>query len=402
METKKESNEMEVQNESPFNFPVDKATNIIKVIGVGGGGGNAIKNMFEEGIKDVSFVLCNTDSQSLSRSNIPTRVQLGDSGLGAGGVPEKGREAAEKSIDKIKALFDDSTQMVFITAGMGGGTGTGAAPVIAREAKERGILTIGIVTIPFLFEMKPQIMKAIKGVNEMKKNVDALLVINNERLRELYTDGITSVKEGFKRADDILTTATKSIAEIITIEGTINRDFCDVETIMKDGGSAIMTTGTAKGKNRIQNAILDALDSPLLNESDIEKAQKLLYIIYASNEYPILIDELAELNTFMEELDSNIEVLWGMYNDDSLGEYAKITLIATGFDKQSENGSQEDGMDTIMRQYYRPNKKHATEKETEEKIVNANVTEKENEVHINSVSQEENTAPMTETVATNC
>ena len=223
-----------------FDLIKNQASNIIKVIGVGGGGGNAVKNMYSQGIKDVSFAICNTDSQALSRSNVPTKIQLGDTGLGAGGNPEKGRAAAETSIEQIKALFNDTTQMVFITAGMGGGTGTGAAPIIAHIAKEMGILTIGIVTIPFQFEMKPKIVKAIKGVNEMKENVDALLVINNERLREIYADGITTAKEAFCKADDILTTATKSIAEIITIEGTINRDFCDVETIMKDGGSAIM------------------------------------------------------------------------------------------------------------------------------------------------------------------
>ena len=320
-----------------FDLIKNQASNIIKVIGVGGGGGNAVKNMYSQGIKDVSFAICNTDSQALSRSNVPTKIQLGDTGLGAGGNPEKGRAAAETSIEQIKALFNDTTQMVFITAGMGGGTGTGAAPIIAHIAKEMGILTIGIVTIPFQFEMKPKIVKAIKGVNEMKENVDALLVINNERLREIYADGITTAKEAFCKADDILTTATKSIAEIITIEGTINRDFCDVETIMKDGGSAIMAMGRAKGKYRIQNAILDALNSPLLNDNDIEKAQKLLYIIYSSKENPILINELSELNTFMEELDPNIEVIWGLYDDDSLGEDVKITLIATGFDNKKDS-----------------------------------------------------------------
>ncbi len=363
----------EENNEFPFNFPKNKASNIIKVIGVGGGGGNAIKNMYAQGIKDVSFVLCNTDSQSLSRSNIPVRIQLGDTGLGAGGNPEIGREAAENSVEKIKALFNDDTQMVFITAGMGGGTGTGAAPVIARIAKEKGILTIGIVTIPFLFEMKPQIVKALRGVDEMKKNVDALLVINNERLRELYTDGTTAAKEGFKRADDILTTATRSIAEIITIEGTINRDFCDVQTVMKNGGSAIMATGKAKGKARIQNAILDALNSPLLNDNDIDKAKKLLYIIYASNEHPVLIEELSELDAFMEELDSNIEVLWGLYDDDSLGEYAKITIIATGFDTQQEGDSKDMGMDSIIKQYYKPTKKNEPAGEPKEEITSNNV-----------------------------
>lgn len=259
-----------------FDFPTNQVSNIIKVIGVGGGGGNAVKNMYKQGIHDVSFVLCNTDSQALYRSDIPVKIQLGKTGLGAGNNPMKGKEAAEESIDSIKELFNDTTKMVFVTAGMGGGTGTGAAPVIANVAKEMGILTVGIVTIPFLFEKKPKIMQALKGVEEMKKNVDALLVINNERLREIYTDGITTAKDAFSKADDILTTATKSIAEIITVEGTINRDFRDVETIMKNGGSAIMATGKAKGKYRIQNAILNALNSPLLNDNEIEQAQKII------------------------------------------------------------------------------------------------------------------------------
>ena len=347
-----------------FDLIKNQASNIIKVIGVGGGGGNAVKNMYSQGIKDVSFAICNTDSQALSRSNVPTKIQLGDTGLGAGGNPEKGRAAAETSIEQIKALFNDTTQMVFITAGMGGGTGTGAAPIIAHIAKEMGILTIGIVTIPFQFEMKPKIVKAIKGVNEMKENVDALLVINNERLREIYADGITTAKEAFCKADDILTTATKSIAEIITIEGTINRDFCDVETIMKDG----------------ENAILDALNSPLLNDNDIEKAQKLLYIIYSSKENPILINELSELNTFMEELDPNIEVIWGLYDDDSLGEDVKITLIATGFDnkKDSVNAeiSDDEKLKSEIEKYYKPTPEPLS-KQAQSAIVESNNDTKE-------------------------
>ena len=347
-----------------FDLIKNQASNIIKVIGVGGGGGNAVKNMHSQGIKDVSFAICNTDSQALSRSNVPTKIQLGDTGLGAGGNPEKGRAAAETSIEQIKALFNDTTQMVFITAGMGGGTGTGAAPIIAHIAKE----------------MKPKIVKAIKGVNEMKENVDALLVINNERLREIYADGITTAKEAFCKADDILTTATKSIAEIITIEGTINRDFCDVETIMKDGGSAIMAMGRAKGKYRIQNAILDALNSPLLNDNDIEKAQKLLYIIYSSKENPILINELSELNTFMEELDPNIEVIWGLYDDDSLGEDVKITLIATGFDnkKDSMNNeiSDDEKLKSEIEKYYKPTPEPLS-KQAQSAIVESNNDTKE-------------------------
>lgn len=374
-----------------FDFPSNKTTNIIKVIGVGGGGGNAVKNMYSQGIQDVSFAICNTDSQALNRADVPVRIQLGNTGLGAGGKPEVGRAAAEESLDQIKALFNDDTKMVFITAGMGGGTGTGAAPVIAKMAKDMGILTIGIVTIPFLFEMKPKIVKAIKGVNEMKANVDALLVINNERLREIYADGITTAKDAFNKADDILTTATKSIAEIITIEGTINRDFCDVQTIMKDGGSAIMAMGKAKGKYRIQNAILDALNSPLLNNSDIEKAQKLLYIIYSSKDSPILIDELSELDAFMEELDPNIEVIWGLYDDDSLGEHVKITIIATGFNNEKEtlvSDNEELKLNSVIEQYYKPTNLVTKETVTPISAINQEEVEvqEEDKIHVDNQS----------------
>lgn len=383
-----------------FDFPTNQVSNIIKVIGVGGGGGNAVKNMYKQGIHDVSFVLCNTDSQALYRSDIPVKIQLGKTGLGAGNNPMKGKEAAEESIDSIKELFNDTTKMVFVTAGMGGGTGTGAAPVIANVAKEMGILTVGIVTIPFLFEKKPKIMQALKGVEEMKKNVDALLVINNERLREIYTDGITTAKDAFSKADDILTTATKSIAEIITVEGTINRDFRDVETIMKNGGSAIMATGKAKGKYRIQNAILNALNSPLLNDNEIEQAQKLLYILYASKDNPILIDELSELDSFMAELDTDIEVIWGLYDDDSLGEEVKITLIATGFNNRKNtitDTSEEARLKGQIEKYYKSSSKPMS-KQTQfivkETIIN-NVTEvlKEKQEAISFEEKEEIIVP---------
>ena len=383
-----------------FDFPTNQVSNIIKVIGVGGGGGNAVKNMYKQGIHDVSFVLCNTDSQALYRSDIPVKIQLGKTGLGAGNNPMKGKEAAEESIDSSKELFNDTTKMVFVTAGMGGGTGTGAAPVIANVAKEMGILTVGIVTIPFLFEKKPKIMQALKGVEEMKKNVDALLVINNERLREIYTDGITTAKDAFSKADDILTTATKSIAEIITVEGTINRDFRDVETIMKNGGSAIMATGKAKGKYRIQNAILNALNSPLLNDNEIEQAQKLLYILYASKDNPILIDELSELDSFMAELDTDIEVIWGLYDDDSLGEEVKITLIATGFNNRKNtitDTSEEARLKGQIEKYYKSSSKPMS-KQTQfivKEPINNNVTEvlKEKQEAISFEEKEEVIVP---------
>lgn len=322
-----------------FKLPTDKTKNIIKVIGVGGGGGNAVHNMYKQGIKDVSFAICNTDSQALWKSDIPVKVQLGKTGLGAGGNPERAKIAAQENTDDIKLLFNDNTKMVFITAGMGGGTGTGAAPIIAKLAKDMGLLTIGIVTIPFYFEKRPQIIKALEGVSEMRKNVDSLLIINNERLRDIYTDGITTAKDAFAKADDILTTATKGIAEIITIVGTISCDFCDVETVMKNGGNALMAIGRANGEKRLQKAIINALHSPLLSNSNIENAKKILFIIYTSEEHSLLIEEFDELDAFMEELNPNIEVIWGLYDDNSLDTDVKFTIIATGFETEERVNS---------------------------------------------------------------
>jgi cell division protein FtsZ len=317
----------------PFDFPTD-APSIIKVIGVGGGGGNAVKHMFKQGIHDVTFVLCNTDSQALTKSDIPIKIQLGrktTGGLGAGNDPQVAKDAAEESIEDIKELFKDGTQMAFITAGMGGGTGTGAAPVVAKIAKSMGILTVGIVTIPFLFERRKKILQALDGVEEMRKNVDALLVINNERLREIYTDGLTTLKEAFAKADDILSIATKSIAEIITVEGSINLDFRDVKKTLKDGGVAIMSTGISRGEKRLQTAIKNALNSPLLNDNDIYHAKKILFNISASDDAPVLTEEMTEVDAFMDSFDPNIEVIWGLNTDSSLGEDVKITILATGF-----------------------------------------------------------------------
>ncbi|MDH6311281.1 cell division protein FtsZ [Parabacteroides sp. PFB2-10] len=341
-----------------FNLPKNRMSNIIKVVGVGGGGGNAVENMYKQGIYDVSFAICNTDSQSLSKSSVPERIQLGDSGLGVGNKPDKGREAAEESIEEIKTLFTDGTKMVFITAGMGGGTGTGSAPVVAGVAKNMGILTIGIVTIPFLFEKKAKIRQAIKGVSEMRKQVDALLVINNERLLDLYGGGDMPAKVAFKKADDILTVAAKSIAEIITIHGDINRDFRDIETVMRNGGGAIMTVGKANGKHRLRHAIMDSLQSPLLNGKDIEKAKRILFVIYSNENHPVTVNELTELDHFMDELDPNIEVIWGLYDDNELDDEIKFTLIATGFETEEESVSvkvsEEDQCDALIAKYYPP------------------------------------------------
>lgn len=318
----------------PFGFPTD-APKIIKVIGVGGGGGNAVKTMYREGIRDVVFVLANTDSQALAESDIPVKLQLGKmvtEGLGAGNDPNVAKAAAEESIEDIRRLFKDETQMVFITAGMGGGTGTGAAPVIARCAKEEGMLTVGIVTIPFKFEMRPKIRQAIAGVKEMAQYVDALLVINNERLLDIYSEQKVAV--GFKKVDETLTTATKSIAEIITCRGIINLDFRDVKKILKDGGVAIMSSGEASGENRVEQAIQSALNSPLLYNNDIYRSKKILFNIYQSSDeqYQLVLNEMNEIRHFMDKFeDENIEVIWGLANDPNLGDKVKITVLATGF-----------------------------------------------------------------------
>lgn len=341
---------MDTEDRMPFAFeksPKDKSKNIIKVIGVGGGGSNAVKNMYKQGVHDVSFAICNTDSQALARAEIPVKIQLGEEGLGVGGKPEKGKAAAELNLDEIRSLFEDETEMVFITCGMGGGTGTGAGPVIAGVAKEKGILTVGVVTIPFAFEGKVRIEKALKGVEEMRKNVDSLLVINNERLCELYADGITTVEQAFAKADEIVTVAAKSISEIITMEGIVNRDFCDVQTVMENGGKAIMSVGRANGENRIGKAFVDALKSPLLNNVEIEKARRLLYIIYSSDEHQVTISELKEINLFMDDLAQDIEVLWGVYRDNSLDEDVRVALIATDFSEDLPEKQNEKAVDDI-------------------------------------------------------
>lgn len=317
----------------PFAIPTD-APRIIKVIGVGGGGSNAVHNMYRKGIHNVSFVVCNTDIQALQNSPIPKKIQLGETiteGLGAGNDPEVARRAAEESREEIKNLFNDGTKMAFITAGMGGGTGTGAAPVVAEIAKSLGILTVGIVTIPFKFEMTGKIKQALKGVIEISKHVDALLVINNQRLIDIYPK--LNVTEGFRIVDDVLTTATKSIAEIITARGTINLDFRDVSKILKNGGVAIMSYGIEKGEMRVSRAFHSAMHSPLLNDNEIYKSKKILFNIYQNPNTPILVEEMGEVEAFMEQFKSeDIELIWGLSQDNSLQEgEIKVTVLATGF-----------------------------------------------------------------------
>lgn len=329
-----------------FGQTEDTTKNIIKVIGVGGGGCNAVKNMYSEGIVNVSFAVCNTDSLSLSKSPVPVKIMLGKSGLGAGANPEVGRSEAQNTQEDIKRLLDDGTKMAFVTAGMGGGTGTGAAPVIAGIAKSMGILTVGIITIPFYFEKRKKIVKALEGVEEMRKNVDALLIVNNERLCDVYADSEITVKDAFKLADKVLSDATKSISELITVEGTINLDFRDIETTIKSGGGAIMAMGRASGEGRVQNAILNALDSPLLYGSDISNAQRILFNIYTSSKHPIFVREMREIDAFFDELNPDIKVIWGLSDDDSLDEDAKVTILATGLNNELADEIQDNPVTT--------------------------------------------------------
>ena len=325
-----------------FDFPTD-SPKIIKVIGVGGGGGNAVNHMYREGIHDVTFVLCNTDNQALAESPVPVKLQLGRSitqGLGAGNRPERARDAAEESIEDIRNQLNDGTKMVFITAGMGGGTGTGAAPVIARIAKEMDILTVGIVTIPFIFEGEKKIIQALDGVERIAQHVDALLVINNERLREIYAD--LTFMNAFGKADDTLSIAAKSIAEIITMRGTVNLDFADVKTILKDGGVAIMSTGFGEGENRVTKAIDDALHSPLLNNNDIFNAKKVMLNVSFCPSSELMMEEMNEIHEFMSKFREGVEVIWGVAVDNSLDTKVKITVLATGFGVEDV-----PGMDTL-------------------------------------------------------
>jgi cell division protein FtsZ len=343
-----------------FNLQVSNPS-IIKVVGVGGGGGNAVTHMFNEGIHDVTYVLCNTDNKALTDSPVPNKLQMGE-GLGAGNKPEKGRQAALESIEQIKQLFTDGTRMAFITAGMGGGTGTGAAPIVAQCAREMDILTVGIVTIPFRFEGHKKIDQALDGVEEMAKHVDALLVINNELLRQIYPE--LTVLNGFAKADDTLSIAAKSIAEIITMRGIINLDFQDVKTVLKDGGVAIMSTGYGEGENRVTKAFQEALHSPLLNNNDIYNSKKVLfYISFSRNNEndQLTMEEMNEVNDFMAKFQQEtLETKWGMGIDDSLGNKVKITLLASGFGLQNI-----PGMEAVERKRTREEEEEERKREEE-------------------------------------
>jgi len=318
-----------------FDLPVDRSS-IIKVVGVGGGGGNAVNHMFKQGIQDVNFVVCNTDAQALANSPVSVKLQLGESlteGRGAGNKPEIGRQAAIESIDDIVDVLGGNTKMVFITAGMGGGTGTGAAPMIAKVAKEMGLLTIAIVTIPFRFEGDKRTSQAIEGINEIEKYVDSLLVINNEKLREVC--GNMKFSEAFSYADNILATAAKGIAEIITVSGYINVDFADVETVLSNSGVALMGTGAAEGEDRAIKAVQQALTSPLLNDNDISGTENMLLNI-TSGTAEITMDEIGEIADYVNsEVGSSPNIIWGTGIDESLDEKISITIIATGFESTS-------------------------------------------------------------------
>ena len=313
-----------------FSFPTN-SVKIIKVIGVGGGGVNSVNHMFECGIHGVNFAVCNTDEQSFDDVNVPVKVTLG-AGLGAGGNPEKAKEEFEVSYAEVEKLLSDGTRMVFIAAGMGGGTGSGAAPLLAKMAKSKGILTVGIVTIPFLYEKVPRIIQALDAVEEMSKNVDALIVINNERLKDFYPD--FELVEAFKKPNEVLAMAVKSIAEIITKKGMINRDFNDVTSTMKDSGVALVSYGFGIGENRLDDAIHEALYSPLLNNNDISTAKRILFYISFKKDSHFKVEELTKhIDNFMAGFDNHINMIWGFGVDDTLADdqEVKFTIIATGF-----------------------------------------------------------------------
>ncbi|MDX5420769.1 MAG: cell division protein FtsZ [Hymenobacteraceae bacterium] len=321
-----------------FDLPASSKS-IIKVIGVGGGGSNAVNHMYNQGIKDVEFIICNTDAQALKSSSVPNKLAIGQNlteGLGAGANPEKGKHAALESKEEIREMLSSDTKMVFITAGMGGGTGTGAAPVIAKVAKELGILTVGIVTAPFAFEGKKKKVAAENGVKELSENCDTILVILNDKLREMF--GNLTIREAFAKADNVLTTAAKSIAEIITVTAEVNVDFEDVKTVMKDSGAAVMGSATTEGEGRALRAAEEALSSPLLNNTDIHGAQKILLSIMSGEQAELEMDELTEITEYIQDkAGQEAEVIFGHGIDSSLGQSIRVTVIATGFASDAES-----------------------------------------------------------------
>lgn len=319
-----------------FDLPKNQSS-IIKVIGIGGGGSNAVNHMFEQGIQGVDFIICNTDNQALESSPIPTKIQLGQRGLGAGSIPDVGRESALENIEDIRQLLEKNTKMLFITAGMGGGTGTGAAPVIAKVAREMDILTVAIVTIPFSFEGRKRKIQAEAGIEELRQNVDSLLIICNDKLREVHGD--LKLSDAFEKADSILSVAAKGIAEIITVTGYINVDFEDVKTVMKNSGTAIMGSAIAEGENRATKAVEEALSSPLLNDNQIKGSDNILLYL-ASGAEELTMDEVTEITDYIQEAaGQNAEIIWGNGIDESLGNNISITLVATGFHNELKSTS---------------------------------------------------------------
>ncbi len=319
-----------------FDIPA-QSRSIIKVIGVGGGGSNAVKHMHKQGIKDVEFIICNTDRQALESSTVPNKLQIGvdlTEGLGAGAKPERGRQAALESREQIRELLSNGTKMLFITAGMGGGTGTGAAPVIAQVAQELNILTVGIVTAPFLFEGKKKRDQAEQGIKELSEHCDTVLVILNDKLRQLY--GNLTMGQAFAKADTVLTTAAKSIAEIITVTSDVNVDFEDVKTVMKDSGAAVMGSSITEGENRARRAAEEALNSPLLNNTDIKGAQRILLSIMSGDQAELEMDELSEITEYIQDkAGEDAEMIFGHGTDDTLGQSIRVTVIATGFAREA-------------------------------------------------------------------
>ncbi len=349
-----------------FDMPKEQSS-IIKVLGVGGGGSNAVNHMYGQGIKGVDFVVCNTDQQALDISPVPTKIQIGadlTEGMGAGSEPEVGRNAAVEDIDQLKSILEKNTKMVFVTAGMGGGTGSGAAPVIAQTAREMDLLTVGIVTLPFSFEGKQRREQAEKGIEAMRDNVDSLLVICNDRLREMYGD--LNLSNAFAQADDVLSTAAKGIAEVITVTGKINVDFKDVNTVMRDSGVAILGSSIAEGEERAKQGVEKALSSPLLNDNDISGASHvLLNITYGEKE--VTMDEISDITDHIQdEAGSTANVIWGHGYDETLGEALSVTIIATGFKSSPDTGSEMEKREKQKKKYLHLNEKEETPPTQEE------------------------------------
>ena len=353
-------------NEELITLPLELVQDsLIKVVGVGGGGGNAVNYLYEQGIQDVTFLVCNTDRQAMSKLSVPAKLQLG-TGLGAGGKPEVACLYAEQSRDAIKTALDDGTKMLFVAAGMGGGTGTGASPIVAEVAQEMGILTVGIVTIPFKFEKGQKIHKAMVGVAKLAKHVEALLIINNEKLKDIYPD--FSFLNAFEKSNDVVANAARAIAEIITLPGIINTDFADVYNTLKDGGVAIMNVGRASGETRITDAINDALNSPLVNTNDVHGAKRLLLQLYCSTEHAIQMQEIDQIDAFVDEIGDDVEVQWGAALDETLGDEVRVTIIATGYEVDGlptiDTDDEEQSIPDAIRQNYETPEKRKDDEPT--------------------------------------